>query len=365
MKYFTLLFTAFLLTSCTPTTSVKLSSGKTSRVEIPPGTVKINDNLFADDSEITNVAYQEYLYWVERIYTKRSASYLNALPNYSIGYSLKNEAVLSVSGSSWVGFETKFDETHFQNMERSDLPCVGLSYEQALAYSTWRTNMVAEVILNKKGWIKTYNHSDKDTVSLPKPATFFTIDRYKAGGFSWIIKQEDIALPIYTLPTNEEWESLAKTDSTSVYGIDSTNNKIKQAIAKKQRLLVTKETCLSAKNDSLKKVNKRFTSFFISTLESNDNYIENKHGLYHVVGNVAEMINDKGFCKGGSWHDPLAKCKITEKQPFTSPNAYTGFRNVCHFEMVEAKKLNKKENIDKKEKPDKAEKGAKAEPVKK
>ncbi len=344
--------------------SVKMSSGKTYRVEVPPGTVKINDTLFADESEITNVAYQEYLYWVERIYTKRSANYTNALPNFSVGYSLKNEAILAVSGSSWVGFETKFDEPHFQNTERSNLPCVGLSYEQAQAYSKWRTNMVAEVILNKKGWIKTYNHGKKDTVSLPKPATFFTIDRYKAGGFSWIIKQEDIALPIYTLPTNAEWESLAKTDTTGAnpYGIDSTNNKIKAAIAKAQRLLVTKETCLATKNDSLKKIHKKFTSFFVSTLESDDNYIENKHGLFHIIGNAAEMINDKGFSKGGSWHDPLVKCKITEKQPFTSPNAYTSFRNVCHFEMVEAKKV---EKTDKATKTDKTDKGGKAEPAKK
>ena len=37
----------------------------------PPGTVQINDTLFADETEITNIAWQEYEFWTASIYGKK------------------------------------------------------------------------------------------------------------------------------------------------------------------------------------------------------------------------------------------------------------------------------------------------------
>ena len=35
---------------------------------IPPGTIQINDTLFADETEITNIAWLEYEFWTASIY---------------------------------------------------------------------------------------------------------------------------------------------------------------------------------------------------------------------------------------------------------------------------------------------------------
>ena len=34
----------------------------------PPGTIKLGDNLYFDEAEITNFSYHEYMYWMARVY---------------------------------------------------------------------------------------------------------------------------------------------------------------------------------------------------------------------------------------------------------------------------------------------------------
>ena len=56
-------------------------------------------------------------------------------------------------------------------------------------------------------------------------------------------------------------------------------------------------------------------------------YWENNFGLYNMSGNVAEMINEKGVVKGGSWKDDQAFLKIDSKHNYdgdSQPNV--GFR---------------------------------------
>ena len=58
-------------------------------------------------------------------------------------------------------------------------------------------------------------------------------------------------------------------------------------------------------------------------------------GLYNVVGNVAEMVEEKGIAKGGSWfHSPSAST-ISATQTYTAPTPYIGFR--VFMEVLERK----------------------------
>jgi hypothetical protein len=52
-----------------------------------------------------------------------------------------------------------------------------------------------------------------------------------------------------------------------------------------------------------------------------------------MIGNVAEMLAEKGICKGGSFYHALDDCKITGQLTYTQPEPWLGFRCVCVPEM--------------------------------
>lgn len=56
------------------------------------------------------------------------------------------------------------------------------------------------------------------------------------------------------------------------------------------------------------------------------NYFPNDMGLYDVVGNVAEMIDEKGRACGGSWNDPPEKSTIHSVKAYRRPDPSIGFR---------------------------------------
>lgn len=66
-----------------------------------------------------------------------------------------------------------------------------------------------------------------------------------------------------------------------------------------------------------------------------DSYYPNGYGLYNICGNVAEMIQEPGRTKGGSWNAPAEYIWIiTEKDPFkgiTKPSPGIGFRPVMTY----------------------------------
>ena len=49
-------------------------------------------------------------------------------------------------------------------------------------------------------------------------------------------------------------------------------------------------------------------------------------GLYNMCGNVAEMIEEKGVAKGGSFNDDAYKVRIASEKLYTKPQADIGFR---------------------------------------
>ena len=46
------------------------------------------------------------------------------------------------------------------------------------------------------------------------------------------------------------------------------------------------------------------------------NYWANNFGIYHMAGNVAEMVAEKSICKGGSWFKGSHKMVISARDTF-------------------------------------------------
>lgn len=60
-------------------------------------------------------------------------------------------------------------------------------------------------------------------------------------------------------------------------------------------------------------------------------YHPNAFGLYNMSGNVAEMLGDKDFLKGGSWNSRSHKLEIKSREEYTGANTTTGFRIVATY----------------------------------
>lgn len=255
----------------------------------PPGTIKVDDQLYADETELTNLDYKEYLNWNERIFGKDSKEYTEKIPDESVWAQLSNY--------------TAVKENYFQDQKFDHYPVVGITLEQAQKYTAWRTDRVAEMILLMEKAIKAdYQYSKED---------YFTVDRYQQGGYAWMAAKKNVLLPKYKVPTKQEWEFIAGIHSDFKNGIDvnSKHNK--------------KMTAASASAN-----NKEGSTYPVRTYETNI------YGLYGVMGNVSELVVDGDICKGGSWANADRTFALDLDIPLAGAASWAGFRNVAQLELV-------------------------------
>src|SRR5690606_26508146 len=107
-------------------------SFKQSRSEkiVFPGTIQVNDTLFVDGTEVTNLSSQEYTHWLKTVHGQNASAYLYALPDTSV----------------WLigGMNSNAPyQSHYRSAKVfHDYPVVGISYEQAIAFCKWRAERV-------------------------------------------------------------------------------------------------------------------------------------------------------------------------------------------------------------------------------
>ncbi|WP_417589661.1 SUMF1/EgtB/PvdO family nonheme iron enzyme [Owenweeksia hongkongensis] len=93
----------------------------------PAGTSNIPGlhNTFLDKTEITNIAWKEYLYDIKEQEGADSDEYKQALPDLAV-------------------WEMAYGENFTASKAYDDYPLVGVSYQQAIAYCEWRSERVSE-----------------------------------------------------------------------------------------------------------------------------------------------------------------------------------------------------------------------------
>ena len=267
-----------------------------------PGLIFIQDNLYADETEATNLMYLEFMDWTQEIFGENSDEFKKIQIDKSVWDNTK--------------FSIEFGKDYFTHPDYGDYPVVGISLEQANLYSEWRTNRVAQLILIKKGLIKNEFTYSKDN--------YFTIDRYLNSDFDWIITKEDILVTEYKIPTKGEWELVAGGNSNYPNGIDLTGRKTTKTMRKYNYLYNTKEFQLDSRSKTLK--NKIKCTDATCSVKV---FGPNIYGLFDTIGNVSELISHDGLAKGGNWKNELADNQIEKDLPFEGPNAWTGFRNIA------------------------------------
>ncbi len=175
-----------------------------------------------------------------------------------------------------------FEKEYYKNIAFRDYPVVGISYEQAIAYCKWRTDRVNEYIhiQSSKELRKNY-----DSDSIYKAPIVYT----------------------YRLPSKEEFIR---------YSVPSYTKKNKKA-RKKQDIKLGN---FGAKEGYT-------TAPVIS-------YFPNIFGIYNSLGNVNELINEKGIALGGSYLTKSIDLNKIEQIEYDKPSSTIGFRCV-------AEKINK------------------------
>lgn len=232
---------------------------------MPPGTVQVNDTLFADEFEVSNFAWHEFEVWISSKYGIRSKEHLAVLPDTTVWR----------QGNS---YNEPYVQYYYRHPAYKNYPVVGVSFEQALKYCKWRTERVKEM--------------------------------YAIGN-----KHMNIELS-YKLPSIKEWEDLTFNGQSEF----SSDGKDKKGYMK---MNVRRETQKKYEDDVI------YDSGGVDVTAPVNAYKPNVYKIYNLIGNVAEMTNEYGVAKGGGWINLLEECRVGKQQNYTLPNAWLGFRCVC------------------------------------
>lgn len=147
----------------------------------------------------------------------------------------------------------------------NNYPVVGVSYEQAVAYCKWRSDRLNE-----------------------------TMARTRNKKYSKIICR---------LPTKEEWEKVASQEGVQA----QLESKGAFTLLDVQEDGTVKGHDITAPVESLQK---------------------SKMGYYNLIGNVAEMVQEKGVAKGGSWQQADYEVSVKKDFAYNAPTNWIGFRCV-------------------------------------
>ncbi|MBS1640965.1 MAG: SUMF1/EgtB/PvdO family nonheme iron enzyme [Bacteroidetes bacterium] len=293
MRIFLALVTTFFLFAF-----VRNKEVVNTKITVPPGTSFIKEGLYMDNYEVSNMAWQEFIAWVQK-YDEDTAKYKQLQPDATVWYALKVDA-------------ERYVNSYFSSNAFASYPVVGISYEQAKAFCEWRTERVNEILQKTPG------------------SAFKRVE--------------------YRLPTESEWEFAAagKLDTTKYpYGSEQTKQKLKN------KDVVRMFNCVYPEKDSLDDSQSSIMPVNFGK--------PNQYGMYNMIGNAAEMVTEKGLAKGGFYDLPLEYCKIKEQSAYKFPNRYLGFRCVCtvdnNFSSKQQKETFKKEKAEQSKK-DKKKKNA-------
>ena len=276
--------------------------------EIPPNCIKVADNFFCDQTEISNISWRAYQHWIRWVFGANSPEYEAASPD-----SLVWREILDYN------YNSPYIQYYFSHVANHAYPVVGISQQQALEYSKWRSDRVFEMLLVKSKKMKWWETITKEN--------YFTIEKYFNGEIDDRIIGEKVEYyPEYRLPTLEERQIILQYS-------DSIEKKYFQKQTSRRLKSINND-----ENSDFLLIHNRATVKESCPVPTINVYYwrKGKNQIYHLRGNVSEWTAESGIAVGGSWNDTRERILSDDIFPMnTESNAWTGFRNVCQWKKWE------------------------------
>ena len=280
-----------------------------------PKRVTVN-SFFIDQTEVANVHYREYIYWVENVFS--DDKYKQAVED------VKPDTLV---WRSELAYNEPYVEYYFRHPSYNYYPVVGVTWKQAYDFCIWRTDRVNERALIDKGVInaKDYEKGKMNNVGEenfntksylmglynPKTPPTKKSPLKDAQGKPRQAKFDDgILYGDYRLPTEAEWEYAA-------YGYVMENPQKRRSEKSRGEEVIANKQLYAWKNDGYDNLRSTrrgaFQGAFLANFKrgSGDNmgvagglndrsaipaeitsFYPNGFGLYNMSGNVSEWVED-------------------------------------------------------------------------